>query len=400
MGSSFSLHHIAEPLLEFAGGARHLDMRFGLMDYGPVDFSTDRTKEVRLGIVGSGRTIEGFRTWMERCKEEIPAKKSNQPHLFPAFPGIGIGGPFRCYFELDTRDERPIQAGRLGKITAEERDEAAVRMAVEVFEEEIRSLAESERPPQAIVCALPVEIIERVKNMRRSPVGNGEPEEGSEDEGREEEDERLAEDFRGALKAASLTYRVPIQIVWPTTYDNNAVIKRKLAKLSERTVQDEATRAWNLFGALYYKAGGTPWRMVRDPRDYPALYMGISFYEEFGRGALQTSSAQLFDERGEGLILKGGAALKDKADRQPYLSEENAYALLRAALGTYKREWRNFPSRLVIHKSSRFRDQEARGFGQAIDEVGIESADFIWLPRRSPSASCGRATTRRCAAPP
>ena len=31
------LTHIDEPLLEFGGGLRHLDIRFGLMDYGPFD---------------------------------------------------------------------------------------------------------------------------------------------------------------------------------------------------------------------------------------------------------------------------------------------------------------------------------------------------------------------------
>jgi len=29
--------HIAEPELEFGGGGRHLDIRFGLMDHGPFD---------------------------------------------------------------------------------------------------------------------------------------------------------------------------------------------------------------------------------------------------------------------------------------------------------------------------------------------------------------------------
>jgi hypothetical protein len=54
--------------------------------------------------------------------------------------------------------------------------------------------------------------------------------------------ERDSENFRGALKALTLGFRVPIQIVWPTTYDNDAVVKRKLAEFSTRRVQDEATR--------------------------------------------------------------------------------------------------------------------------------------------------------------
>ena len=64
----------------------------------------------------------------------------------------------------------------------------------------------------------------------------------------------------------------------------------------------EATRAWNFFSALYYKAGGTPWRVIRDQREFSATFMGVSFFEMLDGSSLQTSSAQLFDERGEGLI--------------------------------------------------------------------------------------------------
>ena len=172
--------------------------------------------------------------------------------------------------------------------------------------------------------------------------------------------ESNVENFRGALKALTLTMRVPIQIVWPTTYDNDAVVKRKLAEYSTRKVQDEATRAWNFFCALYYKSGGTPWRMVRDQREYSATFMGVSFYENLDGASLQTSSAQLFDERGEGLILKGGPGLKDKADRQPYLSAQDAFDLTRTALQSYKKEHGNYPARLVIHKTSRFHAEESR----------------------------------------
>jgi len=54
--------------------------------------------------------------------------------------------------------------------------------------------------------------------------------------------------------------------------------------------------------------------------------------------SLQMSSAQFFDERGEGLILKGGPGLKDKTDRQLCLSATDAFDLTRTALQSYKKE--------------------------------------------------------------
>ncbi len=196
----------------------------------------------------------------------------------------------------------------------------------------------------------------------RSLPSEDDPEDDAGDEAEAEDApvvDREIENFRGALKAATLALRIPIQIVWPTTYDNDAVVKRKLAEFSTRKVQDEATRAWNFFCALYYKAGGTPWRMIRDQRGFSATFMGVSFFEGLDGSSLQTSSAQLFDERGEGLILKGGPGLKDKTDRQPYLSAVDAFSL-------------NYPSgftQIVVgigHKArSRYRETTRR--------VGFES---------------------------
>jgi len=178
----------------------------------------------------------------------------------------------------------------ISRIVSEKDDETAVSLAVEAFTNEIRELAEEDRPPQVVICALPVEIVERVSNMRGQPCDD-DSEDGEE---KDVEDvpaiDREIENFRGALKAGTIALRIPIQIVWPTTYDNDAVVKRKFSELSTRRVQDEATRAWNFFCALYYKAGGTPWRMVRDQREYSATFMGISFFEGLERVSLNTSS--------------------------------------------------------------------------------------------------------------
>ena len=46
--------------------------------------------------------------------------------------------------------------------------------------------------------------------------------------------------------------------------------------------------------------------MIRDQREFFATFMGVSFFEMLDGSSRRTSSAQLFDERREGLILKGG----------------------------------------------------------------------------------------------
>src|SRR5262249_31927506 len=149
--NSFSISHFAEPLLEFAGNGRHVDVRFGLTDYGPVDFSTDQTKEVHLGVVGSSQTIGKFGDWLRRCERGIPAKSSRQPNLFPAFPGSTILGPFRCSFEVGERHVRTISSSVISRIVSEKDDDTAVALAVETFANEVRDLAEQDRPPQVVI---------------------------------------------------------------------------------------------------------------------------------------------------------------------------------------------------------------------------------------------------------
>ena len=146
--SSFSVSHIPEPLLEFAGNGRHVDVRFGLTDYGPVDFSTERTKEVRLGVVGSSQTIGKLGDWLRRCEGGVPAKNSRQPNLFPAFPGSTILGPFRCSFEVGNRHVQMLFPSTISRIVSEKDDDTAVALAVEAFANEVKDLARA-RPTTA-----------------------------------------------------------------------------------------------------------------------------------------------------------------------------------------------------------------------------------------------------------
>ena len=142
--------------------------------------------------------------------------------------------------------------------------------------------------------------------------------------------------------------------------------------------QDPATKAWNFCTALYYKGNRTiPWRLVEDPAKLRSCYIGIGFYKSRDGETVSSSLAQVFDEFGHGIILRGTPVSIDKRNRHPYLSEDQAYELLRDALDEYDRALEHMPARIVIHKSSRFREGERRGFLRALEEKGIRSKDFV-----------------------
>ncbi|HKV55488.1 MAG TPA: hypothetical protein VJN94_12700 [Candidatus Binataceae bacterium] len=361
---SFSPRVLSEPVLEFGDGGRHIDPRMGLVDYGPLQpIAGDG---VRIGVIGTPETTDGIAKFIDRCRTGIDGKKSPLTNLYPPFPGIGNRNPFRCTFEVDPVARRIIPTNDIERIVRIAKQSDAVKVASELFGDNAGTMLEASSRPDVIIAALPVNLIEKVVNARST----------SEDDDDSEDDLDL--NFRDLFKARTLLLSVPSQIVWPTLWDDKAKIPRKLRE-TLRQVQDPATRAWNLLNALFYKAGKAPWRLPRNEGDYKASYLGIGFYRDLAGQRLLTSTAQMFDERGRGLILRGARACTDKGDRHPYLERNDAYDLITRSVKAYRAHHGHAPARLVVLKTSRFEAGEAEGIGQAADGLNIDRRDLVWV---------------------
>jgi hypothetical protein len=97
-----------------------------------------------------------------------------------------------------------------------------------------------------------------------------------------------------------------------------------------------------------------------------------------------TSMAQVFDERGDGIIVRGGPVKITKEDRIPHLDETGAGMLLGLALNKYREVHRNLPARVVLHKTSPFDPPELRGFSAAANAKGVSSLDAVSVTSGSP----------------
>jgi hypothetical protein len=359
---------IAEPELEFGSGGQHVDPRYGLTRHGPLQAMPG--DKVRIGVIGTAETIEGFSAFLDRARVGIEPKKSRLTNLFPPFPGLGNENPFRCSFEIAGGARRTLVHRDIGEIVTIKDHDEAVRAAADLFTDQARSLLESSDRPDVIVNALPFPLIERLVNGTVS-----------DDEEAEQVDGDL--NFRDLLKARTLDLRAPSQILWPTAWDDSAKIPRKL-KETNRRVQDPATRAWNIFNALFYKAGRVPWRLAKASDQLLTSYIGIGFYRDTSGQQLLTSTAQMFDERGRGLILRGGRARTDKGDLHPYLDRESAYDLVRRSLQAFYTQHGHFPARVVVLKTSRYDASEADGINEAMAEATVRYRDLIWVQESSP----------------
>jgi len=357
-----------EPELEFGGGARHIDVRYGLTLNGALDRHLESApKVVRVGVIGSANNVEGVLAWIDRCRAGVEGRETHRTMLFPGFPGFGDSGPL-CNFVVDDRLVDTISARDVQQIGDSQNEDTFFTASSGRYLEGARDLVDKGNA-DVVVCLLPEEFVKRID------VPDGETS-GPRSRRRMRTQDRFV--WHDAFKAATLYLPRPVQVCRPATY-GGGVHRYTRDGRAVKDTQDEATRAWNFFCALYYKAGGVPWRLLRDPSDLAACFAGISFYYDPSSETMRTSVAQIFNERGEGVIVRGGPAQVDEQDKTPHLSESDANDLLLKLLAVYKREHRNTPARLVCHKSSYFSDEELAGCRAEERRVGKECRSR-WSP--------------------
>ncbi|MFO0873170.1 MAG: hypothetical protein U0575_04260 [Phycisphaerales bacterium] len=360
---------IQEPELEFGGGGRHIDVRFGLMANGPLDRgSPTAPSSVRIGVVGDAEGVAGLRAWIDKCRVGIEAKPSTLPTLFTAFPGFGDGQSLPDFRTTDSSCREISQRTLAEWETLEPRD-LLIERSVARYVEEADDLI-SKGGVDVVICTLGPTLLRRIDvtgPAQRGPRSR-----------RRGQQARTPHPmiWHDLFKARALRLARPVQVSRPGTFGGSVQRFGRDGK-PRLLVQDDATRAWNFFAALYYKAGGTLWRLAREASDLLSCYVGVGFYHDAQDDALQTSIAQVFNERGEGVVVRGGPAQFNKDDLSPHLSLADARTLLTRAIGKFRQEHRTSPARVVIHKSSWFDDAEQAGFNEAAQTERIDGLDLL-----------------------
>jgi hypothetical protein len=390
LSTKFETTFIDEPILTFGEEKKYIDPKMGLLAYGPCLYKNKRaiSSSIRLGIIGSKETIALAEKWIGRCQGKIPGK-AKAPLLFQPFPGFTR--IFGCELQILRECVEVLTRAEIKQVVRIRNFRQRVRNAAKLFIEKLSNLRMREPRPHVVICAIPQDILDSCGTKRKGYSGG--PVRLSKHEKQIvemlEEHRRVgqrtlfpfpeseildiipeASNLRRIIKAEAMSLGIPTQLAKPRTF-----------KTAPRgpSLQDDATRAWNFCVALYYKAEGYPWKLA-DMKP-GTCYVGVSFYRDpRTRRNVRASVAQVFTHTGEGLVLKGGRALYDKISRSPYLSEEAAFRLMTDVLDVYKRQMRQLPRRLVVHKSSRFRPEEISGFKKAANDVELK--DFVTILSR------------------
>ena len=164
------------------------------------------------------------------------------------------------------------------------------------------------------------------------------------------------------LKAVAALAGIPTQVV------NDRVFNFRFT----------ASRSWRLGIALYVKAGGIPWKLAPLPGVPDATaYIGLAYAlrGDPKEARFVTCCSQVFDADGGGMQFVAYDANDpledtDQARRNPYLSRSDMRAVLARSMRTYQaRNGGSLPQRVVVHKTTPFRDEELAGADDALSAV-------------------------------
>jgi hypothetical protein len=378
---------LEEPTIVFGRGQEHIDPKVGLSIFGPYcpsDQPRPLIQSINVGIVGPGNMVADTERWLQLCSGMV-TNTGTQPFIAPEFIGINKDNAFQCSLNFGDPLRSIIKEQKLQQVLSASNFFDRIRLVAELYGDGIEALGQRDPRANVVICCVPKEVVDACTRVRRksgevkrrsipraekralktAQLGQGFLWSAMNPMTSLEDDIWEFSDLRRAIKVLAMQQDMPTQLLWPHSI--------ALTDPEKLAAQDRATRAWNIAVGLYYKAGGTPWRLSAVDRD--VCLVGLSFYKALREPSsqLRTAMAQVFTSSGDGYVLRGNTfewdANREKS-RSPHLDKESAIYLIKQILGLYSRQNEGaLPKRLVIHKSSRYWDDERRGFLDASSDI-------------------------------
>jgi len=337
-GLPFTIDWLPEPVLGFAGDLTHIDPKVGIAAAGPRSLGDHRHPSVvTSAFIGTAELIETARKWLKQAAGGVDGDDEHHP-----FPGYQPEGPFRSTLRLDG-PQRKLRRSDLRDLMGERVWRwAGFDELLAILDDRLRGLARLDAPPALVFVALPADLVKRYGSVHRRRGGV-----------------ELIRDLRTSIKAVAMRHGLRTQLLRQATIESS--LTEHLGDL-----EHPADLAWNLFTATYFKAGGFPWAPVGIPDG--TCHVGVTFYRPHGeRSAMRTSVAQAFAETGDAFVLRGNRF--EWEGRWPHLPAEEAARLITDVLDRYATEMGRPARRVVVHKQSRFFDEERAGFEEALRGV-------------------------------
>jgi hypothetical protein len=377
-----------EPELEFRFGQRMQDPRDGLALFGPYDADEAAPKTPAYIVLGPGDGIDTFGAWSRAVNGPFSHPDIDKRRLWPSFPG------FEAAF-CTPWAEQPAWTYALdrSRLLEAARKRDSHERCYAVVDQYLQGLELTQKLDTAVavaVCVVPDDVWlncrpeSRVANPSDSGISREEKKSRRHGQGNLFEDYALEQyhlspDFRRQLKARSMKFNIPLQLVRESTLrlsDEKKPGQRRLTPIPDRM--------WNLATALYYKAGGKPWRLgtARDG----VCYIGLAFRRAEETARTACCAAQMFLNTGDGVVFLGEYGPWYSPDtKQFHLSETAANGLLAGVLATYRGLGGKELTEVFVHSHSAISDEEFAGYRNACPDgtriVGVRVREDRFGPR-------------------
>lgn len=334
VGSLLPPHRLlSEPSLLFGGGGSHKHPLVGLRTHGPYSRESFGSADIRFALITTTTLYPLARQFLgSLLKEHSP---TDRPRYVPPYPG------FKQTYGVGLRPTEGPDVQLSPNLANAPDPHHAIASALAPA---VRQLAMTRADWDVLVIALPA----AWRQWKASADG--------------------ASDLHDQLKAFAAPLGLPTQIVW----EDRAISFKHPCSLS-----------WRLSMALYAKAGGTPWRLHRTD-DADVAYVGLSYAIRGGTAdGFVTCCSQVFDADGGGMDFVAYDVGQGVDLDNPHLTRDQMRAVMSRSVRLYQdRHAGNLPNRIVVHKTTRFRDEEVDGVFDAWD--ACEEIECVRVQARTP----------------
>ncbi|WP_156465037.1 hypothetical protein [Mesorhizobium sp. Root552] len=364
----------SEPRLRFGYDQTLEDPKDGLLLFGPPEAPLG----VQYGVIGTPEGIQQFESWCAKIQKTVPRdEKVGSSVTFPGFETV-----FRWPWPSAPRVKLEVHPDKLARTVKLSDPHQRVFDTVDLFANPIQRFVKEEDPRVSLwFVVIPEEVWKLCRPQSTLSRREGIQAEHHLSHARAieilaapdlfEETNLAAEKhlyenhFHNQLKAKLLACEAVTQIVRQTTIAPQEFLNARGKPL--RKLQDDATIAWNLTTAIYYKAGAKPWTLS-DIRE-GVCYIGLVFKRTNNPHDRNEAccGAQMFLHTGEGIVFKGavGAWGSDKIG-EFHLSQEKAADIVRRSIDSYITWHGKPPAEVFIHGRTRFSSTEIEGFRSAV----------------------------------
>lgn len=391
---------VPEPEIMFAYEQRIDDPRDGLSLFGPVD--EGRPYGIRAGAIGTQAGLKRFRAWVKRLQG--PIKTPDIAAIArPSFPGFEAA--FRTKWDLKPVIEICLAEDALRNcyllkeryhrvfntvntyadpiIKATREDEEKVDIWFVIIPEEVYKYC---RPQSSVESEISIQVSNRLSRnaIKLSRLGPALFEEAD----IAALPYQFEVNFHNQLKAKLLSCGCPIQILRETTIAHKEFLDNLGRPIRDLDIQ-LSTIAWCFSSAVFYKAGGRPWKIGSARKG--VCYLGITFKRDNLNltSHISCCAAQMFMDSGDGVVFKGALGpWYNSFNKEFHINRNAAKDLLQKAIDTYKDKAGHEPMEIFIHGRTYFSNEEWEGFNDVVGPntnlvgVRIREADDFKLFRK------------------